>query len=84
MKTVKLLYLAKWARLDILTAVSFLCTRVQLATEEDARKLVGVLGYLKNTVNQVLYLCAAGEPKVHAMRMQHTHCTVTRSCIQEL
>jgi hypothetical protein len=36
-KTAKLLYLAKRARPDILTAVSFLCTRVQCATIEDTR-----------------------------------------------
>jgi hypothetical protein len=38
-KTAKLLYLAKRARPDILTAVTFLCTRVQAATEEDRSKL---------------------------------------------
>jgi hypothetical protein len=41
-KTAKLLYLAKRARPDILTAVSFLCTRVQSATTEDAAKLARV------------------------------------------
>jgi hypothetical protein len=35
-KTAKLLYLAKRARPDILTAVTFLCTRVQSATEQEA------------------------------------------------
>jgi hypothetical protein len=45
-KTAKLLYLAKRARPDILTAVSFLCTRAQSATEEDAMKLARVLGYV--------------------------------------
>jgi len=38
-KTAKLLYLAKHARPDILTAVTFLCTRVQSATEQDRDKL---------------------------------------------
>jgi hypothetical protein len=45
-KTSKLLYLAKRARPDILTAVTFLCTRVQAATEEDRRKTgVSYTGY---------------------------------------
>ncbi len=48
-KTEKLLYLAKRARPDILTIVTFLCTRVQGATEEDRGKLQRILGYLKCT-----------------------------------
>jgi hypothetical protein len=64
--TAKLLYLAKRARPDILTAVSFLCTRVQSATVEDAGKLTRVLGYLKGTVERVLYIRAAGEAHVRA------------------
>jgi hypothetical protein len=67
-KTAKLLYLAKRARPDILTAVSFLCTRLQSATEEDAMKLARVLGYVKGTVEQVLNIRAAGEPCVCAYR----------------
>jgi hypothetical protein len=58
-KTAKLLYLAKRARPDILTAVSFLCTRVQSATIEDAAKLARVLGYIRGTVDQVLYIRTA-------------------------
>jgi hypothetical protein len=65
-KTAQLLYLAKRARPDILTAVSFLCTRVQSATEEDEKKLLRVLGYLKSTVDKVLYLRAAGAVQVQA------------------
>jgi hypothetical protein len=65
-KTAQLLYLAKRARPDILTAVSFLCTRVQSATEEDMKKLLRVLGYLKSTVSKVLYLRAAGIVQVRA------------------
>ncbi len=61
-----MLYLAKRARPDILTAVSFLCTRVQSATEEDEKKLLRVLGYLKSTVSKVLYLRAAGAVQVRA------------------
>jgi hypothetical protein len=46
-KTAQLLYLAKRARPDILTVVSFLCTRVQSATVEDQRKLMRVRVILK-------------------------------------
>jgi hypothetical protein len=46
-KTAKLLFLAKCARPDILTVVTFLCTSVQNATEQDKDKLQRVLGYLK-------------------------------------
>jgi hypothetical protein len=55
-KTVKLLYLAKRARPDILTAVIFLCTHVQESTYEDKQKLQRVLGYLKMTVDRTLLL----------------------------
>jgi hypothetical protein len=59
--TAKLLYLAKRARPDILTAVIFLCTRVQGATCEDKRKLIRVLGYLKGTTSRTLLLRAQRE-----------------------
>jgi hypothetical protein len=52
----KLLYLAKRARPDILTVVTYLCTRVQCATVEDERKLARKLGYLKGTVGRTLLL----------------------------
>lgn len=64
--TAKLLYLAKRARPDILTAVTFLCTRVQRATVEDMQKLERVLGYLKHTQDRVLMLRAPGELSVLA------------------
>jgi hypothetical protein len=54
--TAKILYLAKRARPDILTVVSFLCTRVTKATEEDNNKLHRLIGYLKQTVNRKLIL----------------------------
>jgi hypothetical protein len=47
----KLLYLAKRARPDILTATSFLCTRVTKPTKADQKKLLRVIGYLKKTIN---------------------------------
>jgi hypothetical protein len=52
----KLLYLSKRARPDILTVVSFLCTRVQKPTEEDYKKLLYLLGYLKSTKHIILIL----------------------------
>jgi hypothetical protein len=52
--TAKLLYLAKRARPDILTVVSFLCTRVTASTIEDWKKLFSLLGYLHVTRDAVL------------------------------
>jgi hypothetical protein len=65
-KTAKLLYLAKRARPDILTAVIFLCTRVQDATYEDKEKLRRVLGYLKGTAEKKLFLRAQREKRIVA------------------
>jgi len=47
--TAKLLYLSKRTRPDILVAVSFLTSRVQVATEQDGVKLTRVLRYLFGT-----------------------------------
>jgi hypothetical protein len=47
--TAKMLYLAKRGRPEILTAVSYLCTRVDKCTEEDVTKLKRAMGYLKHT-----------------------------------
>jgi hypothetical protein len=52
----KLLYLAKRARPDILTVVSFLCTRVTKPTVYDVKKLYDLLGYLHGTREKVLIL----------------------------
>jgi hypothetical protein len=65
-KTAKLLYLAKRARPDILTAVILLCTRVQDATYEDKEKLRRVLGYLKGTAEKKLFLRAQREKRIVA------------------
>lgn len=46
-----LLYIAKRGRPDILTAVSFLTTRVQAPTQEDYNKLMRCLKYLNGTQN---------------------------------
>jgi len=49
-----------------LTAVTFLCTRLQAATEEDRSKLYRVLGYLKGTREHMLVLHALGENRIMA------------------
>ncbi len=54
--TAKLLYLAKRARPDVLTVVSFLCTRVKDPSEEDLMNLIHTLGYLHSTQQTVLVL----------------------------
>ena len=46
----KLLFAAKRARPDIQTAIAFLCTRMQAPDEDDWKKLVRVLGYVKETI----------------------------------
>lgn len=66
MVVAKLLYLSKRARLDILTAVSFLCTRVTKATTEDKRKLEYLLGYLQAMKHEVLRLKPSGVLRVEA------------------
>jgi len=49
--TAKLLFLTKWGRPDILLAVSFLTTRVKRPDMDDWKKMMRVLGYLKETIN---------------------------------
>jgi hypothetical protein len=56
--TAKLLYLAKRARPDVLTAVSYCTTRVQAPTDDDLRKLMRVLRYLQGCKNLVMTLTA--------------------------
>ena len=50
----KYMFLAKRARLDILLAISFLSTHVMKANEEDWKKLVRRISYLKNSKELVL------------------------------
>jgi hypothetical protein len=52
----KLLYLAKRTRVDILLAVSYLCTRVKSPTRDDQAKLARVLKYLSGTAENVQVL----------------------------
>jgi len=85
--TAKLLYLSKRIRPDILTAVSFLTTRVQNPTEEDQSKLERVLKYIKATktlgivleadkfITVIAYVDAAYG--VHDDYKSHTGATIT-------
>ncbi len=50
----KLLFLAKRGHPNILLAVSFLTTRVKAPDEDDWKKLIRVLSYLKGTIDMVL------------------------------
>jgi hypothetical protein len=52
----KLLYLAKRAKPDIITVVSFLCTRVKAPKMEDVEKLEYLLGYLHRTESRSMVL----------------------------
>jgi len=63
---VKLLYLAKRARPDIMTVVSFLCTRVKGPTVGDLRKLRHLLGYLEKTRDRPLVLKPQGMFNIEA------------------
>jgi hypothetical protein len=47
----KLLYLAKRVRPDLLTAISFLATRVRNPTKQDLEKLARVIRYIRGTSN---------------------------------
>ena len=58
--TAKLLYLAKRTRPDLLTAVSFLCTRVQAPDRDDWKKLGCCLTYLQYTKGEKYTLAADG------------------------
>ena len=50
------MYLSKRTRPDLLTAVSFLSTRVQAPTAEDNHKLNRLLGYPRSTRNETMTL----------------------------
>uniref|UniRef100_A0A7S2RES4 Reverse transcriptase Ty1/copia-type domain-containing protein n=1 Tax=Eucampia antarctica TaxID=49252 RepID=A0A7S2RES4_9STRA len=47
----KLLYMSKRARVDMSTAIEFLRTRLSKITIEDWDKLLGLLQYIKGTIN---------------------------------
>ena len=50
------MYLGKRARPDILVGISFLSKRVTMSNEEDWKKLIRVMSYLKNIKGIVLCL----------------------------
>jgi hypothetical protein len=62
----KLLFMAKRARPDLLTLVSFLCTRVQGATQQDMGKLGHVLGYVMVTQGHAMVLHAQTTQNIRA------------------
>jgi hypothetical protein len=64
--TAKLLYLAKRVRPDILSPVSFLCTRVRCPTTEDKKKLDRVMGYIYATKDKGITLTCGREIRVIA------------------
>ena len=52
----KCMFLGKRARPDILVGISFLSTRVLMTNEEDWKKLIRVMNYLKHTKDIILCL----------------------------
>ena len=54
----KLMWISQRCRLEISTAIAFLCTRVSAPTEQDWRKLKRVLEFLNWTIDDVLTLGA--------------------------
>ena len=61
----KLLYLAKRSRPDVLTAVSFLCTRVKSPDTDDWKKLNRCLNYLADTRDLYLTVGMTSEPTIN-------------------
>lgn len=61
----KMLYLAKRARSDILTTISFLTTRVLEPTIEDWNKMGKVLMYLNSTADLIMRLSSNDNFQVH-------------------
>jgi hypothetical protein len=47
----RMLYLTMHVRPDLLTAISYLCTRVNKANERDLKKLLRVIAYVRDTLN---------------------------------
>jgi hypothetical protein len=73
----KLLYLGKRSRPDILTTVAFLSTRVLKATEEDWKKLVKLVRYLRGTERLGIRLEANDPTVVMAYVDASFECTPT-------
>lgn len=66
--TAKLLYIAKRARPDLLTTVSYLTTRVRAPNEEDMKKLRKLIEYLRNTKDEKLTL-GSDEAEISQLRV---------------
>jgi hypothetical protein len=56
----KLMYVSQRARIDIVTAIAFLCTRVSKSTEQDWEKLKRVLEFVNGTIEEELTLGSEG------------------------
>jgi hypothetical protein len=54
----KLLYVSLRARVDLLLAIAFLCTRVSKSTKQDQEKLKRVLEYIKGSIDDEYVLGA--------------------------
>jgi hypothetical protein len=67
----KLLYLAKRVRPDLLTAISFLATRVREPTVQDKVKLERVCKYIRCTKDKCIVLKANGEDVVAYVDASH-------------
>jgi len=59
----KLLYLCSCTRQYIQTVVAFLCTRVKEPDEDDYKKLVKEMQYIRNTKNLTLTIEPSTDPK---------------------
>ena len=57
-KVAQILFLGKRGRPDLLTAISFLCTRVKSPTKQDDEKLCRVMKYMASTSDLMLRLRA--------------------------
>lgn len=65
-KTAQLIFLAKRVRLDILTAVSHMASRVTKSTKDDEKKLNRILSYLSNNPGEALILKWGGKVEMKA------------------
>jgi hypothetical protein len=70
---VKLQYLGKRTRPNILVAISFLASRVQKATQDDWKKLNGVIKYIRAT-KELLMLHTVCMRTASRLRVLHWCC----------
>ncbi len=67
------IYISKRTRPDILTAVSFLMTRVREPTEEEEKKLIKMLKYLHGTLDLTLTLTGSEEDMIVTAYIDASH-----------